>query len=275
MQNIVLLLVVTSLISCSSSNSIKLAVPEAFKQQATMLHVTGARGNKMSFDNFATSKIKRGIHVSYPGWNRGFFLDNLLLNQVGIQKNEIVRKEKAKFRFTLSDGKNEVEVYADEKELTRKLEYKLVGGTGILSDFQQLQQYQYIFSAAISGDTMHGGKNWELMMSNIYDRRKDTVNSLFTLVKFDDNGLATNGTDTIFIKGLTPKKTEMPNGKTGWLPVKLLSGYELSTADGVVAIIDLIDHNIWFYNELERADKLMIAAISTALFARRVKDAKW
>ena len=239
-----------------------------------MQHVSGARGNKMSFDNFATSKIKRGIHVSYPGWNRGFFLENLLLNQAGIQKNEIVRKEKARFRFTLSDGKNEVEVFADEKEVTKKLEYKLIGATGIFSDFQQVQQYQYIFSAAISGDTMHGGKNWELMMTNIYDRKKENDKRLFPILKPDDNGLATNGSDTIFIKTISVKKTEI-SGKTGHLPFKLLSGYELSTNEGVIAIIDVIDRNIWFYNELDAAEKLNIGAIATAIFARKVHDVKW
>ena len=260
-------------VSCGTS--MKLSIPAVFEEQATRVHINGARSKKMSFGDFTSSKIKRGMHVNYPGWSRGFLLENLLLNEVGLQKDEHVRKEKDKFRFSLSDGKNSIEVFGKETELTRSFEYKVLGGIGPFKSYDRLQEYRYIFSAAITTDTLLGNKAWELMMSNIYDRRIDTVNSLFTMVKFDDNGLATNGTDTIFIKGLTPKKTETPNGKTGWLPVKLLSGYELSTADGVIAIIDLIDHNIWFYNELERADKLMIAAISTALFARRVKDAKW
>ena len=66
-----------------------------------------------------------------------------------------------------------------------------------------------------------------------------------------------------------------PKGKEGKFPVKLLAGYELSTADGTIAIIDSIDQNIWFYNELNDADKLMVAAITTAIFARRVNDTKW
>lgn len=260
-------------VSCGTS--MKLSIPAVFEEQATKMHVNGARSKKMSFGNFTSSKIKRGMHVNYPGWSRGFFLENLLLNEVGLQKNENVRKEKDKFRFSLSDGKNNIEVFARETELTRNLEYKLLDGIGPFKTYNRLQEYRYIFSAEIRTDTLLGNKGWELMMSNIYDRREDTVNSLFTMVKFDDNGLATNGTDTIFIKGLTIQKTEGSNGKRGWLPVKLLSGYELSTADGVIAIIDVIDKNVWFYNELESADKLMIAALSTAIFARRVNDVKW
>jgi hypothetical protein len=266
------------LLFTSCNTSMKLAIPTVFEEQATKLHVNGARSRKISFGDFKTSKIKRGMHVSYPGWSRGFMLENLLLNDIGLQKDEHVRKEKDKFRFSLSDGKNSVEVFARETELTRSIEYKMLGGIGIgpFKSYNRLQDFRYIFSAQIRTDTLLGGLGWELMMSNIYDRRKDTVNSLFTMVKPDDNGLATNGKDTIFIKGLTVKKTETSDGrKKGVFPIKMLSGYELSTSDGVIAIIDVIDHSIWFYNELEPADRLMIGAISTAIFARRVKDVKW
>jgi hypothetical protein len=273
MRILIILFCFLFLLSCGTT--MKLSIPTAFKEQATMVHVNGARSKKMSFGDFTISKIKRGVHVSYPGWGRGFFLENLLLNDIGLQKDEHVRKEKDKFRFSLSDGRNVMEVFARETELTRHIEYKILGGIGPFTSYDRLQEYRYIFSAMIKTDTLDDGRGWELLMSNIYDRRKDTVNSLFTMVKPDDNGLATNGKDTIFIKGISLKKTEMSNGKTGSMPIKLLSGYELSTADGVVAIIDVIDSNIWLYNELEPADKLIIATISTAIFARRVKDVKW
>jgi len=260
-------------VSCNTT--VKLTIPAAFEEQATMMHVKGARSKKMSFGNFKISKIKRGIHVNYPGMSRGFLLENLVLNKAGLQKNEHVRKEKDKFRFSVSDSSSTWEVFAKETSLTRNLEYNLLDGKSILKNYDRLQEYQYIFSAEIATDSAQGDRSWELMMTNIYDRRNDTVNSLFTIVKPDDNGLVTNGKDTFFIKGISLKKTESPDGKTGWLPIKLLSGYELSTADGVVAIIDLIGHNIWFYNELDGADKLLIAAISTAIFARRVNDVKW
>ncbi|PSL47359.1 hypothetical protein CLV51_102205 [Chitinophaga niastensis] len=276
MKNTVLMIGVACLMSCCTS--IKLAIPEKFKQQATMQHVSGARGNKMSFGNFTTSKIRRGIHLSYPPWGwggRGFLLENILLNQIGIQKNETVTKEKTKFRYTLSDGKNNVEVYADEKEMTKKLEYEIINSNSIFSNFEQLQQYKYIFSAIISADTTQGSKNWELLMTNIYDRKAENDKNPFTFIKQEDNGLATNGNDTIFIKPLSIKKTALSNGKTGQLPFKLLSGYELSTNDGVIAIIDMIDRNIWFYNELGAAEKLNIGAIATAIFARKVHDVKW
>jgi len=267
-------IIIVAVVLASCHNTIKLALPDAFKQQATMQHVSGAKKNKMSFDDFTTSKIKRGLHVSYPGWGRGFFLENLLLGDIGIQKTEVVKKEKAKFRYTLSDGKNRVEVYANEKQIDKSLNYKIGDGKGLLGNFERLQQHQYIFSAQISADTTQGGKTWELLMTNIYDRKKENDKKLFTILKQDDNGLATNGTDTIYIKGITVKKTESPSGRMAELPIKLLSGYQLRTGDGVIAIIDLIDKNIWFYNELDAKEKLNIAAIATAIFARRVNE-KW
>ncbi|MVT10484.1 hypothetical protein [Chitinophaga tropicalis] len=264
---------VASLVSCSTS--IKLSIPEKFKEQATMQHVSGARGNRMSFANFNTSRIKRGIHLSYPGWGgRGFFLENLLWNQVGIQKEEGVKKEKARFRYALTDGRNIVEIYADEKEVTKTLTYEAIN-KNIYNPFEQLQQYKYIFSALISVDTTQESKNWELLMTNIYDRKAENDRNPFTYIKPGAHGLATNGVDTIFIKPLNIKETEAEDGKIRKLPFKLLSGYELSTSGGVVAIIDLIERNIWFYNELDPAEKLNISAIATAIFARRVHDEKW
>ena len=273
---ILAVLAITGIISCGTS--VKLAIPEAFKDQATMQHVEGARGNKMSFANFQTSRIKRGIHVSYPGWGgRGFFLQNLYLNKIGIQKSEIVTNEKTKFRYALTDGHNMVEVYASEKEITKKLEYENQNsnGNGILSGFEMLMNYNYVFSALIRVDTTRESRNWELLMTNMYNRTEENDKNPFTFIKPEDNGLATNGTDTVFIKALSIKKTELSNGQSGKLPFKLMSGYELSTSGGVIAIVDMIDRNVWFYNELDSAEKLNVAAIATAILARKVHDVKW
>ncbi|WP_143305866.1 hypothetical protein [Chitinophaga vietnamensis] len=276
MKNQVLVVLgIAFLTACGTS--MKLAVPETFRQQATMQHVAGARGNKMSFANFSTSKIKRGAHVSYPGWGRtrGFFLENLVLNKVGVQVGETIENEKAKFRYTITDGKNYAAVYAREKQVTKKLEIEMTRYHGLFSSFEQLQHYNYVFSAWISADTTQDSKDWELMMTNIYDREAERDPNPFTFIKQQDAGLATNGRDTLFIHPLSLRKTELSNGKTGQLPFKLLSGYELSTSAGVVAIVDLIDRNIWFYNELDPAEKLNISAIGTAILARKVNDAKW
>ena len=273
MRNTVLMICAACCIGCSTS--IKLTIPETFKEQATMRHVEGARGNKMSFANFATSRIRRGMHTSDEGRGRGFFLENLLLNQVGIQKDETIKREKARFRYALTDGKTRVEVFANEIALSDRVDYEAFNSTSIFSKISQLQQYNYVFSAIISADTSQDGKSWELLMTNIYQRKPGTGLRPFAFIRPDYNGLATNGSDTIFVKAINIRKTEMPNGKTAQLPFELLSGYELSTSDGVIAIVDMIDRNIWFYNELDDTERLNIGGIATAIFARRVRDEKW
>lgn len=258
-----------------SCTTIRMSIPESFQQQATMLHVKGAHGNNMSFDHFTTSKIKRGVHVSYPGWGRPFILENLWLNQLGIGKAGLVDNEKAKFRYALTDGNNMVQVYAHEKAVTRETEYHLLNKSGFPNSFTELQQYNYIFSAVISGDTTQVGKGWEMVMTNIYDRKASGDKNPFAYVKPGDNGLATNGTDTIFIKPVNIKQTANAEGKTSNLPFKLLSGYELSTTGGVIGIVDLMNQNIWFYKELDANERLNVAAIATAIFARRVHNENW
>ncbi|WP_291914995.1 hypothetical protein [Chitinophaga sp. CB10] len=255
--------------------SMKLTVPERFREQATMLHVKGAHRGKMSFSNYSTSRIKRGMQLKYPGWGKLFFLDNLVLNQFGISKAETVENEKARFRFSISDGSNTLQVFGAEREVERRHEYSVLNSKSVLNGIGIVQQYSYIFSAKISGDTLNGGRNWELLMTNLYDRKASQDKNPIALIKQEDSGLATNGTDTIFIKPLSIRKTELSNGKNSKLPFKVLSGYELSTPGGVIGIVDLIDHNIWYYNELDNAEKLNISAISTALLARQVNDAKW
>jgi hypothetical protein len=273
MKNTLLLIGLVSLLSCKTS--IKLAIPDTFKQQATLQHVDGARGNKMSFGSFTTSRIKRGAHISSPGWGRDFTLENLLWNQIGIQKEETIKNERTKFRYTISDGKNTLEIYAREEEFTRSLDYELFKSNSLFNSFEQVQAYKYVFSALIGSTTTPGEKSWELLMTNIYDRKAQNDKNPFSFIRHEDDGLATNGQDTIYIKPLSIKTTELSNGKTAQLPFKLLSGYELSNSDGVIAIMDAIDRNIWFYNELETSDRLIVGAISTAIFARRVRDVKW
>ena len=55
----------------------------------------------------------------------------------------------------------------------------------------------------------------------------------------------------------------------------MLGGYEVRTSDGVAAIIDVVGSNIWFYNDLHSKDWLLVSAIATAIFARRLNDVTW
>jgi hypothetical protein len=273
-RNITGLLLVFAVASCKPV--VKLSVPEVFAKQATAFHVQGSHKNKITVGPYSTSRIKRGLHVSYPGKERSFFFENIIYNKVGFDKQEYTVNEKAKFRFVLSDANNKIEIYAQEKKVTRTLEYSLVKNNPYgMNGIDQLEHHSYVFSAIIKIDSLPNIPNWELQMSNLYDRETDTTHTLFPLIRPDDNGIATNGKDSIFIKSISLQHTQDKDGKERKLPFKMLSGYELSTSDGVVAIIDLFSSDVWLYNELEEKERLILTGITTALLARKVNDTKW
>jgi hypothetical protein len=257
----------------SCSTSIKLAIPEKFKEEAMMLEVKGSRKRKMSFGDYSTSKIKRGVNISYPGWGKWFVLENLFLQKVGVQINETVQKRKHNFKYTLTNGKKEISVYAKEREMTKTMEYSFGKVLEPVATISRMKNFQYVFSAVINTDSANN--NWELLMTNMIDNSKDIAKSFFPIIKPDEAGFATNGTDTIIIRPLSLKDVETNTEKKAWLPFKVLSGYELSTKDGVIAIIDLIKANIWMYKELYENEKLIVAGISTAILGRRINNNQW
>lgn len=270
-----LFFLISGLFFLSCNNPLKLAIPTAFKEKATEYPVTGTKKNKMVVAGYKSSKIKRGLLMSYPGWGREFILENLLLGFVGLQKTEKVQKEKGKFQFSLTDGKIGAQVYGKETQMTRSIEYKLKRSVSIFNSFEQTQDHQYIFSALIQLNDSSKNKTWELLMTNIYERAKDPNPKIFTVIKQDDNGVVTNGVDSLYIKGISIRETINSNGKEAKLPFDVLGGYEIRTSDGVAAIIDVISKKIWFYNELESNDRILISAVGAAIFARRVNDAGW
>ena len=52
----------------------------------------------------------------------------------------------------------------------------------------------------------------------------------------------------------------------------MLSGYELQWDGGVVAIIDILDNNVWIYNDLEPSEKFILSSISSAILLKRMQD---
>jgi hypothetical protein len=53
---------------------------------------------------------------------------------------------------------------------------------------------------------------------------------------------------------------------------KMLSGYELQWDGGVVAIIDILDNNVWIYNDLEPSERFILSSISSAILLKRMQD---
>jgi hypothetical protein len=53
---------------------------------------------------------------------------------------------------------------------------------------------------------------------------------------------------------------------------KLLTGYELQFNGSIVAVVDILDNNIWITNKLEPEKKLILASISSAILLKRMQD---
>ncbi|MBS1566969.1 MAG: hypothetical protein JST39_21485, partial [Bacteroidetes bacterium] len=142
---------------------IKLSVPTAFKEQATEFHVNGARKNRMSFGEYKTSRIRRGMHVLSSGSYRDFSMENILLNSVGLDKEELVSEERAKFRYKLSAGEDQLEVWGREESTKNSIAVSL-GRSPSSFGYERPVSYDYIFSSVIKTDTAAGAPRWELVM---------------------------------------------------------------------------------------------------------------
>lgn len=269
-----LTILATVIVVAGCKTTMKLDIPERFSDQADFMKVSGARTRTMHFGNFSTSKIKRGWHISSGRYGKRYFLQNILLNEVGIQKDEVVEREKDKFSFSISDGSHRAEVATSESEVQREDQFKIRGIGTLFNNISQLKSYSYVFDALIVSD-YDSERPWEFVLSKLYDRRADTVRSIFTAIGDDDAGIATNGVDTLQVRSLNIKKTETPSGKTASLLVKVKAGYEISRNGEVIAILDNIQQSVWIYKELDEPTRLVVAAITTAIFGKRVHDVKW
>ncbi|HEY6954489.1 MAG TPA: hypothetical protein VI385_04560, partial [Flavisolibacter sp.] len=79
--------------------------------------------------------------------------------------------------------------------------------------------------------------------------------------------------DNIAIRPLRIDNVTTKSGKqTKVIGGKMLSGYELQWDGGVVAIIDILDNNVWIYNDLEPSERFILSSISSAILLKRMQD---
>ena len=133
--------------------------------------------------------------------------------------------------------------------------------------------WQYAFSAAIVPLAEKGGEPWSLVLINKYDIAKDKDRGVFDRPYVEEEGYATNGKENISIRPLRIDNVTTKSGKeTKVFGGKLLAGYEIQWDGGVVGIIDILDNNIWIANDLEAAEKLIVASVSSAILLKRMQD---
>lgn len=261
------------LFSCTTA---KLSVPEKFSTQATRMHVKGINGwqvgHKLTFGAFATSTIKRGWDFTSSLQYTKFRIrpEEAVLKVFDISTDNNINKQRSKFQYSITDGDNLAEIFATEKFSEKQLVYK--SNNPWIGNASRTKKYEYSFTAAIV-PVERNVEPWSLVLVNSYDINKDTAHRIFDKPYVEEEGYATDGKENITIRPLRIEKLTTKNGRqTRVLGGKMLSGYELQWDGGVVAIIDILDNNIWIYNDLEPKEKMILSAISSAILLKRMQD---
>jgi len=261
----------------SSCTAVKLSVPSSFSDQATKMKVKGLNGwmvnQQLSFGNYRTSSIKRGWDFTSTAQYTKFNLnpEEMLLRVFDIDTDKRLQHQRNKFRYLLEDGHLVAEVFATEKFNEKELVYK--SNNPWIGDISKSQRYEYAFSAAILPLTASNNEPWSLVLVNRYDAARDTARGLFDRPYVEEEGYATNGKENIAIRPLRIDKVTTKSGKdTKVVGGKILTGYELRWDDGVVAIVDIMDNNIWLANDLDAPDKLILSSIASSLLLKRMQD---
>jgi hypothetical protein len=268
------LIIIASITSCTA---VKLSVPQQFTNEATKMHVKGLQGwkinQKISFGSYQTSSIKRGWDLTSSFQHTKFNIspEEMILRVFNIETDKNRMNQKGKFQYTIADGQLAADIFATEKFSERELIYK--SNNPYIGTFSKTNKYEYAFTAAILPLIAKESKPWSLVLINKYDVKNDTARKLFDRPYVEEEGYATNGTDNITIRPLRIDKVTTKSGKdTKVFGGKMLSGYELQWDGGVVAIIDLLDSNIWFANNLDAKDRIVLSAISSAILLKRMQD---
>ena len=261
----------------TSCTAVKLSVPEQFSQQATKMPVKGVQGwminQQLSFGEFQTSKIKRGWDFSSSLQYTKFRIspEEMMLRVFDIETDKKNLSQKNKFQYTIRDGQSEADVYATEKFTEKQLVYK--SNNPYIGNASKTNKYEYAFTAAILPVAKENNEPWSLVLINKFDIAQNQGKGIFEQPYVEEEGYATNGKENITIRPLRVDKLEQKNGReTKVFGGKILSGYELKWDDGVVAIIDILDNNIWMANNLDAHDKLVLSAISSAILLKRMQD---
>ena len=267
----------TSGAASAQVTSAKVAVPESFAKGATKMHVKGLNGwminQKLTFGTFQTSKIRRGWDfTSAVQWTKmRISPEEMVLRVFDIETDKRNLQQRNKFQYTVTDGTNAAEVYATEKFKESQLVYK--SNNPHIGQASATKGYEYAFTAAILPLGEKDNDPWSLVLINRYDPGKDTARRLFDRPYVEEEGYATNGKETIAIRPLRLDKVTTKSGKDKKVfGGPLLSGYELQWDGGVVAIVDILDNNVWIYNDLEPSEKLLLSSIASAIMLKRMQD---
>jgi hypothetical protein len=256
----------------SSCDTIRMAVPSEFASQATEMKVKGAKGKKLSFGSYKTTKVKRGWARSYNRRKGGFVqinTEDLFMEVFGVTKINTRTASNQKFHYDINEGKLSAHLFGHERSVSNNIEVK-TRKSSLLELLGTTENAHYSLLVTILPETDKYKDPWKLVTEINYDREKDSPSGWFRPMYLEEKGYATNQTDSIFIRSFYVKTVVNKKGKEMTTPMHVTSGYELTWEGGIVCVIDLMGKNVWMYNDLEPSEKFILAAISSVIMSRHV-----
>ncbi len=269
-----ILIAIVLITSCTTA---KLPVPEKLADQSTVMPVKGLNGwmlnQQLSFGNYQTSKIKRGWDFTGSLQYTKFLMrpEEAILKVFNIDTDNKRLKQKNKFQYTI-EGENAVaEVYATEEFTEKQLVYK--SNNPWIGSASKTKKYDYAFTAAIVPLAVRNTAPWSLVLINTYDINKDANRKIFGRPNIEEEGYATNGTESIAIAPMRVDKVAGKDGKeTKVLGGNLLGGYQLSVDNRPIAMIDILENSIRISNDLEPSKRIVVSSIASAILLKRIQD---
>jgi hypothetical protein len=270
------LITVISCFSCGMPR-MQMAVPSKFQEQADKMAVNGITQNgrvkrQLGFGNYQTSKVKRGwlLTSSREDRNTRVTTEERVLRAFNIDRRNFTANQRDKFKFTIRDGNKVAEVFAMERKLRE--ETRAGFNSRWFSEISIGKNFQYSFSVVIVPLSNTTNEPWNLFIYSSHEYRPRTKTFELQLPDIQEEGILTNKKDTITIKLLSIQSFVNEKGREVKLLFPLPSAYELRLDGGVTAIIDTWGKIVWMYNGLDQETKLVIAAVSSAIFFRRIHE---
>lgn len=261
-------------LSCRASKP-EMAIPDKFSRQAIKMQIDGIGNGSgkrpIHFGNYTTSKIKRGWNITSSRYDRNTRVtaEERVLRAFKLDKKSVTVTNKDKFQFTLQTPNEFAEIYAIERQVTENTRLEI--NSRIVDNWDILKNAQYSFSAAVLIGKDSIKDQWQLVMYAERDPSKYKEKNIFERSAWQhEEGFATNGQDTLMIRGVKIDKVVSAKGSQTTLPFAVMKAYEFRAGDEVSAIVDTFGNNIWMYNGLEDQTRFIIASISSAILLRRI-----
>lgn len=250
-----------------------LEVPDKFANEATKYPVTRSKASKkkngtIGFGEYHSDDVSKGWVFSRNRQDKSSFQDVIeqtVLINFGIEKGNYTQTYKDRYQFTINQGKSSTLVYCNELRVSNSIRIN----SRATGEINTTNRQKYNFGASILPSGTEPTKGWFLEMGYNMETPGGMLATVIREGLPAEKGIITNKTDSIVVKPVFVKQAKnYTNGKTGKFPIALLGGYEFRIGDGLAAMVDSFNGNIWFYNGLEGEYKMVIAAAAAAILLR-------